>query len=90
MSLHNRSILAVITLATLAACAPDGTTNTSIAAPDRGASTDRDAAVAAAGGRRFHHARVCGRALTREASCHAWIRVSDETDEPFAPCGPSG
>jgi subtilase family serine protease len=28
--------------------------------------------------------------LDEEASCHAWIRVSDETNEPFATSGPSG
>ena len=85
MSLHSRSLLAIASLATLAACAADAPTAArSITAADASASADRG------GGRRFHHARVCGRALDEEASCHAWIRVSDETNEPFATSGPSG
>lgn len=87
MSLHTRSMFAIATLAALAACAPDSSTSTSsITAPDRAPSADR----VDAGGRRFHHARVCDRALDEQASCHAWIRVSDETNEPFATSGPSG
>src|SRR5690348_15325510 len=88
MSLHAKSLLAIASLATLAACAADAPTATrSLTAADAPASADQ---AEAAHGRRFHHARVCGRALDEEASCHAWIRVDDATDEPFATAGPAG
>jgi subtilase family serine protease len=88
MSFHARSLLAIGSLATLAACGADAPTATrSLTAADASASADQ---ADAGHGRRFHHARVCGRALDEEASCHAWIRVSDETNEPFATAGPSG
>ncbi len=87
-SSHARSLLSIVALASLAACGENSNTTSSLTAPDRAASADREDA-AGGGARRFRHSRVCDRAPEGEATCHAWIRVA-ETGEPLATAGPSG
>ena len=81
MQSRTRTILALATLAALAACAPDTVTSPSAAAPN--------ASVAANPSQAYLHARVCPGAVAGSARCHSWVRV-DAKGTPLATTAPSG